>query len=133
MIAGIPGNGSTLNNGGYSGVEVPASIVCDAILPLSRTWFDASSAFCPEGAGSADKPIEWRTKFAFYIEGTSVRAAIVAGTTVSSMTQTPGRDADGQRRNGGIHNFPRFQESWSCTAGTSLELRRFVRSALSFD
>jgi hypothetical protein len=52
-----------------------------------------------EGAGTTD--------------GTAVRAGIIAGTTISAMTQTPGRDAVGLRRNGGIINYPRFQELWN--------------------
>jgi len=46
-------------------------------------------------------------------EGTAVRAGIIAGTTISALTQTPGRDVEGLRRNGGIINYPRFQETWN--------------------
>jgi hypothetical protein len=52
-VASIPTGGSTLNDGGFTGAQVPSSIVCDAIFPLSRTWFDASSALYPEGSGNA--------------------------------------------------------------------------------
>ena len=52
-ITGIPTGGSTLNDGGYTGAQVPASIVCDALFPLSKTWFDALSALYPEGASDA--------------------------------------------------------------------------------
>jgi hypothetical protein len=112
-ITSIPVNGSTLNTGGYTGAQVPASIVCDAFFPLSKTWFDASSALYPQGAGyrMADESLPSTSV------STSVRAAIIAGTTISSLTQIPGRDAVGMRRNGGIHNFPRFMEQWDCNSG----------------
>lgn len=117
-ITGIPAGGSTLNNGGYTGPQVPAAIICDAVFPLSKTWFDGLSAMRPEGSGDprnlggtayrmADANLPSVT------EGTSVRAAIVAGNTISSMTATPGRDASGERRNGGIINYPRFLELWN--------------------
>lgn len=106
-ITGIPTNGSTLNDGGYTGAQVPSSIVCDAFFPLSKTWFDASSALYPDGSNRpADENLPDTT------QSTSVRAGIIAGMTISSLTGTPGRDAAGQRRNGGIHNFPRFLEFW---------------------
>jgi hypothetical protein len=117
-ITGIPINGSTLNDGGYTGPEVPSAIVCDAFIPLSKTWFDASSALYPEGSGSGETYRMADENLPSTTQSTSVRAAIIAGTTISSLTQTPGRDADGQRRNGGIHNFPRFLEFWTCNAGS---------------
>lgn len=105
-ITGIPTNGSTLNDGGYTGAQVPSSIVCDAFFPLSKTWFDASSALYPDSNRPADENPPDTT------QTTSVRAGIIAGINTSSLTGTPGRDAAGQRRSGGIHNFPRFLEFW---------------------
>jgi len=52
-------------------------------------------------------------------DGTAVRAGIIAGTTISALTQTPGRDAGGLRRNGGIINYPRFQEIWNLNGTTN--------------
>lgn len=122
-VASIPTGGSTLNDGGYTGAQVPASIVCDAIFPLSRTWFDASSALYPEGSSNArnlgGEAYRMADEGASTTEGTAVRAAIIAGTTVSALTQTPGRDADGLRRNGGIINYPRFQEIWNLNGTTN--------------
>ena len=116
-VASIPGGGSTLNDGGYNGAQVPASIVCDAIFPLSRTWFDASSALYPEGTGNprsiSGEAYRIADEDASTTEGTAVRAGIIAGTTISALTQTPGRDSSGLRRNGGIINYPRFQEAWN--------------------
>jgi len=122
-VASIPSGGSTLNDGGYTGAQVPASIVCDAIFPLSRTWFDASSALYPEGSGNprnlGGEAYRMADEGASTTEGTAVRAAIIAGTTVSALTQTPGRDVDGLRRNGGIINYPRFQEAWNLSGTTN--------------
>ncbi len=116
-VSSIPVAGSTLNDGGYLGAQVPSSIVCDAFFPLSRTWFDASSALYPEGSGNArglgGEAYRMADEGASTIEGTAVRAGIIAGTTLSSLTATPGRDATGLRRNGGIINYPRFQETWN--------------------
>lgn len=122
-VSSIPTNGSTLNDGGFLGAQVPSSIVCDAIFPLSKTWFDASSALYPEGSGNArglgGEAYRMADEGASTTEGTAVRAAIIAGTTVSALTQTPGRDAAGLRRNGGIINYPRFQETWNLSGTTN--------------
>ena len=122
-VASIPNGGSTLNDGGFLGAQVPSSIVCDAIFPLSKTWFDASSALYPEGSSNArnlgGEAYRMADEGASTTEGTAVRAAIIAGTTYSALTQTPGRDADGLRRNGGIINYPRFQETWNLNGTTN--------------
>jgi len=124
-ITGLPASGSTLNNGGYTGAQISASIVADAFFPLSKTWFDGLSAMYPEGSGDprnltgddyrmADENLPTDS------DGTSVRAGIIAGTTISSLTAFPGRDVDNLRRNGGIINYPRFLELWN--------LNRVIRS-----
>lgn len=116
-VASIPTNGSTLNDGGFLGPQVPASIVCDAIFPLSRTWFDASSALYPEGSGDprglTGEAYRMADEGASTSQGTAVRAGIIAGTTLSAMTAIPGRDASGGKLAGGIINYPRFQETWN--------------------
>jgi hypothetical protein len=117
-VTSIPANGSTLNDGGYTGSQIPASIVCDAIFPLSKTWFDGLSAMYPEGSGDARNQAGEAYRMADenlpdITHGTSVRAGIIAGATISSLTATPGRDAAGLRRSGGIVNFPRFLEIWN--------------------
>ncbi len=117
-ITGIPAGGSTLNDGGYTGAQVPASIVCDAFFPLSKTWFDALSSLYPEGSQNpiaqtgnpyrmADENLPSESA------GTSVRAGVIAGQTISSLTASPGRNSDNLRRNGGIINYPRFLELWN--------------------
>ncbi|MGC2234818.1 MAG: PilX N-terminal domain-containing pilus assembly protein [Pyrinomonadaceae bacterium] len=123
-ITGIPSGGSTLNDGGFTGPQVPASIVCDAIFPLSKTWFDALSALYPEGASDARNLTGEGYRMAddnlpTTSQGTSVRAGVIAGTNISSMTATPGRDAVGLRRNGGIINYPRFLEVWNLNGITN--------------
>ena len=117
-ITGIPSGGSTTNNGGYTGAQVPSSIVCDAFFPLSKTWFDVLSAMYPEG--SADPKNMTGESYRMADEnlsstssGTSVRAGIIAGTTLSALNGTPGRNAAGLRRSGGIINYPRFLEIWN--------------------
>ena len=117
-ITGIPSGGSTLNDGGYTGAQVPASIVCDAFFPLSKTWFDVLSALYPEGSadpynltGESYRMAD--EKLPSTGQGTSVRAGIIAGTTISSLNGTPGRNASGLRKSGGIINYPRFLEIWN--------------------
>lgn len=122
-VTSIPTGGSTLNDGGFAGAQVPSSIVCDAIFPLSKTWFDASSALYPEGSSNPrilrGEAYRMADEGASTTEGTAVRAGIIAGTTISALTQTPGRDANGLRRNGGIINYPRFQEIWNLNGITN--------------
>ncbi|HEY0427422.1 MAG TPA: PilX N-terminal domain-containing pilus assembly protein [Pyrinomonadaceae bacterium] len=117
-ITGIPAGGSTLNDGGFTGPQVPSSIVCDAFFPLSKTWFDGLSALYPEGSSDARNLTGEAYRMAddalpSTSQGTSVRAGVIAGTTISSLTAMPGRDAAGLRRNGGIINYPRFLETWN--------------------
>jgi hypothetical protein len=118
-VTSIPAGGSTLNDGvGYDGAQIPSSIVCDAIFPLSKTWFDGLSAMYPEGSSDPDNQggIAYRMaddKLPTIHDGTAVRAGLIAGTNLSSMTATPGRNAAGSRRNGGIVNYPRFLEIWN--------------------
>jgi hypothetical protein len=117
-ITGIPSGGSTLNNGGFTGAQVPSSIVSDSFFALSKTWFDALSALYPEGSSDARNLTGVGYRMADenlpdVTQSTTVRAGIIAGTNISSLTAQPGRDADGLRRNGGVINFPRFLESWN--------------------
>jgi hypothetical protein len=99
----------------YNGNQVPASLVADAIFPISKTWYDALPALFPEGgdyriadAGSASDsstiPIGSET---------SVRAGVIAGSTSSAMVGTSAPSYFLAWLNGGVHNFPRFLETWS--------------------
>lgn len=114
-INGQPTSGSTLNDPSltyhYLGNQVPASIVADAIFPLSKTWFDAMTAANPDDLSK-------RTADALLPSlgaETSVRAGIIAGNNLSAMAGSPdaGNSSAGESRlNGGMHNFPRFLENW---------------------
>jgi hypothetical protein len=117
-ITGIPTGGSTLNDGGFTGAQIPSSIVSDSFFALSKTWFDALSALYPEGSADARNLTGEGYRMADenlpdVTQSTTVRAGIIAGTNISSLTAQPGRDADGLRRNGGVINFPRFLETWN--------------------
>ncbi|MFV0390122.1 MAG: PilX N-terminal domain-containing pilus assembly protein [Pyrinomonadaceae bacterium] len=117
-ISSIPVGGSTTNNGGYLGPQVPSSIVADAFSPLSKTWFDGLSAMYPEGSSDGRNMTGQGYRvadanLAAVSESTSVRAGIIAGTTISGLNGTPGRNASGSRLNGGIINYPRFLELWN--------------------
>lgn len=117
-VGGIPLDGSTLNNGGFLGAQIPSSIVCDAFFPLSKTWYDALSPMFTEGSddptnlsGEAFRMADENLKNV--TQGTAVRAGIIAGTTTSTMKGIPGRTAGGSRGSGGIINYPRFLEIWN--------------------
>ncbi|MGI8470193.1 MAG: hypothetical protein ACR2N3_17260 [Pyrinomonadaceae bacterium] len=117
-ITSIPADGSTLNDGGYTGPQVPASIACDAIFPLSKTWFDGLSAMFPEGSSTARSQTGTPYRMADenltdVTQSTSVRAGTIAGTNISALSAAPGRDAANSRRSGGVINFPRFLELWN--------------------
>lgn len=122
-ITSLPATGSTLNDGGFTGPQVAASIACDAFFPLSKTWFDGLSALYPEGSSNARGLSGTAYRMADdnlpdVTQSTSVRAGIIAGTTTSVLTATPGRDAAGIKRSGGVINFPRFLEIWNLTGVT---------------
>jgi hypothetical protein len=120
-INGQPTGGSTLNDSTqanyYLGNQVPASIVCDAFFPLSKTWFDSETSLYPDDVspGRADIGLPGTSS------ETAVRVAIIAGNNLSALAGTPdaGNSASGESRlNGGMHNFPRFLEAWTSIAGT---------------
>lgn len=118
-ITGQPIDGtSTLNDMTqpfwYTGNQIPAGIVSDAFFPLSKTWYDAMSSMYPEGGATriADADSSAAGTGAIPVgEETSVRAGIISGTTLSSMPIAP-TTYYLERLNGGVHNFPRFMETW---------------------
>jgi hypothetical protein len=121
-VASIPVSGSTLNDGSFLGPQIPSSLVCDSIFAFSRTWFDALSVLYPEGAtdgvnsfstGGGTIYREADVGVASVSDGTAVRTGIIAGTTLSGLTGSPGRNLSGQHLSGGIINFPRFSEIWN--------------------
>jgi PilX N-terminal len=124
-VSSIPAGGSTMNDGvGYTGPQVPASIACDAIFPLSKTWFDGLSALYPEGSSTptTQNGVDYRRADAnlpSVTQTTSVRAAVLAGTNKAALIGFPGRDATGSRASGGVINFPRFLEIWNLNGTTT--------------
>ncbi len=95
--------------------QIPASIVADAVFPLSKTWYDALSAMHPEGAAGriADAGASSDSAAITVTDETSVRAGIIAGSTLSSMATGGGAPSYYlDNLNGGVHNFPRFLETW---------------------
>jgi hypothetical protein len=103
----------------YLGDQVPTSIAADAFFPLSKTWFDSVSAMYPEGANNriADAGTASASSAIGVGEETSVRTSIIAGTTLSAMNGTPPALNPLIWLNGGVHNFPRFLETWSVSSG----------------
>jgi len=104
----------------YTGDQVPASIVCDAFFPLSKTWFDSVSSLFPENEGSrpGDRSVPDVTA------ETSMRTGVIAGNNLSALSATSAAGPDQgnwssvstdneSRMNGGMHNFPRFLEGWN--------------------
>ena len=87
-----------------SNSEVPASVVGDAVTILSGNWTDGMSFAAPDDSGRRP-PSE-----------TTVRAAILAGDTMSALTSTPNQGGlMSQNNNGGVVNFKRFLENWGGT------------------
>lgn len=127
-ITGQPSTGSTLNNPAladkYTGDQVPASIVADAFFPISKTWYDAMAALYPEGADArvADAGFASDTAAIGVTQETAVRAGIIAGQTLSSMPASLGTDFL-FRLNGGVHNYPRFLETWSISSNAWTDKR----------
>jgi len=125
-INGQPTGASTLNDPTdtyyYLGNQVPASIVSDAISPLSKTWFDAETGLYPD---DLSKRLADLNNSVVGSE-TSVRAGIIAGNYLAALAGQPdggqwtsGNTTNDSRGNGGIHNFPRFLERWKNSSGST--------------
>lgn len=97
-------------NSYYTGDQVPASIVCDAFLPLSKTWFDAITSIYPDNLGRRDAD----ASLTGITSETSMRMGVIAGNNRSAMAGSPdaGTSSAESRLSGGMHNFPRFLEDW---------------------
>lgn len=93
----------------YNGNQIPASIVSDAFFPLSKTWFDSSSALYPDTLNRRVADLNLPNVAA----ETSVRAGIIAGNNLSALAGAPDAgNGNDSRLSGGMHNFPRFLEDW---------------------
>lgn len=86
--------------------HVPASVVGDSITILSRNWTDAKSFVnaLEIDALSKRKASE-----------TTVRFAMIAGDTQSSLKVEPNQGSGDANLSGGVHNFKRFLEDWGGT------------------
>jgi hypothetical protein len=87
----------------YTGAQVPASLVADAVTILSNNWKDGQSFRCPFRTG-----VRAGTT-------TTVRAALLMGDSLSSLKVAgrPNQGGGDQDLAGGVHNFPRFLENWN--------------------
>ncbi|MEO6587957.1 MAG: hypothetical protein ABIP06_01405 [Pyrinomonadaceae bacterium] len=81
--------------------HIPASIAADAVTILSNSWSDARSFTFPF------------TQSNRAASETTVRFAMLAGDTKSSLNGTPNQGGGDPRLSGGVHNFKRFLENWS--------------------
>lgn len=114
-----PGTGCTAT----TDTQVPASIVCDAFFPLSKTWFDSVSGMYPDDQGKRPGDRSLPSGTAGVNAETSMRAGVIAGNNLSALSAgSSGPDAGNysstsdnneSRLNGGMHNFPRFLEDWN--------------------
>lgn len=80
--------------------HIPASIAGDAIIILSNNWNDSKSFVYPFNLGS-------RTS-----TETTMRFAMLAGDTITSLNESPNQGGGDPKMNGGVHNFMRFLENW---------------------
>lgn len=87
--------------------HIPASIVADGITILSNSWNDSQSFIT---ALLPTNPSQSRVA-----SNTTVRFAMISGDTIATKVETPhqGSSVNGERMNGGVHNFKRFLEHWA--------------------
>lgn len=81
-------------------LHIPASVAADAVIILSNAWQDANSFESPFDLGGR------------VASNTTMRFAILAGDTQSSLDGNPDQGGGDPRMNGGVHNFKRFLENW---------------------
>lgn len=81
--------------------HIPASIAADAVTILSNNWSDARSFTYPFSLNNR------------VASETTVRFAMLAGDTKTSLNGTPNQGGGNPRMAGGVHNFKRFLENWS--------------------
>ncbi len=83
--------------------HIPASVVADSVSILSNNWSDARSFTYPFSLSNRNAT------------ETTVRFAMLAGDTRSSINGIPNQGGGDPRLAGGVHNFKRFLETWSGT------------------
>ncbi len=93
--------------GGWADHNVPASVVADAVMLLSRNWNDVNSFSSPFATGGRTGADTW------------YRMGVVAGKGASFPIPAWDSTAlDGSQdfgTDGGVHNFMRFLENWGST------------------
>jgi hypothetical protein len=99
--ASTPENYLPQGGGTNSEKHIPASIVGDAIIILSNNWDDTKSFQYPFSLSS-------RT-----VTETTVRFAMMAGDTITTVYAEPHQGSGDARLGGGVHNFKRFLEDWN--------------------
>lgn len=136
-INAAPTSGSSLNDAAaasrYTGDQVPTSLVADAFFPLSKTWYDAQPAMYPQGANSRLADAGFTNEYDAIAVGqeTAVRAGIIAGSTLSALNDSPPSGYASSSTyylawlNGGVHNYPRFLETWSTTISGAKKEKRW--------
>lgn len=87
--------------------HIPASVVADGVTILSNAWNDSQSfttALLPTQPSQSRVASE-----------TTMRFAMISGDTIATRRDTPnqGSSVNGERMNGGVHNFKRFLEHWT--------------------
>jgi len=88
--------------GSFSGADTPSAILADAVTLLSVNWNDVNSFNSPYSDSG-------RTAVtSFY------RMAILAGKGLAFPQPTTGSVAQDFGTDGGLHNFLRYIENWSC-------------------
>jgi hypothetical protein len=121
-IAATPSGTTPTSSDDYNGPSVPASVVGDAVTILSNAWNDGKSfrrcfTFWASGEASTGPT----TRGVPFAGETTVRTALLCGSTKSSIFGTPNQGGTQQRLDGGVHNFPRFLEHWTVVSpGTRL-------------
>jgi hypothetical protein len=111
-LTAAPASGTQSQPSEYTGSQVPASLVADAVTILSEEWTDSKSFRSPDDIG---------TRSVTTAGETTVRAALLMGDTLSSLrgelavpaaATRPNQGSADRNLSGGVHNFPRFLESW---------------------
>ncbi len=81
--------------------HIPASIVSDAVTVLSNAWTDGRSFRYPFTHTNRDAT------------ETTVRFAMLAGDSRTSLNAVPNQGGNDLKMCGGVHNFIRFLEDWN--------------------